>query len=248
MNENSGDTCEALNENNFDTCEALKTLNENSGDTCEALNENNFDRCEAMKTLNENSEDTYEALNENNFDTCEALKTRNKNSEDTCDILNENNVDTRLVKQRSDKWHKLRDDVLVTGSTLYAATGCDGLKRHKDHFEKVICGVAQTEYTEFTKTAMQHGTDNETNGVATVVGKVVPVVAPHLTFCEEGCIVVKNEQGREFFVISPNVSLRKDFKLTLTNVAIEIKCPLRSVHTTFFQNVICCSVWRIYLL
>ena len=140
---------------------------------------------------------------------------------------------TRLIYQRSQEWHDIRNQAVVTGSTLYKAVGCDGLGKQKDHFDKVICGVAEKEPSESIKQMMQHGIDNENNGVATLVGKVMPVLSPELMFCEEGCVVVENEKGQTFMVVSPDGSLRHDISLSSSQIAIEIKCPTKMVHTKF---------------
>ncbi|CAG2256263.1 unnamed protein product [Mytilus edulis] len=67
---------------------------------------------------------------------------------------------SRYLKQKSDEWFALRKKARITGSTFYSAVGCDGLNRQKDHFEKVICGIEGKEPSDFTKKAMQHGTDS----------------------------------------------------------------------------------------
>lgn len=43
--------------------------------------------------------------------------------------LHEETSDYRLIKQRTEIWLDLRKQVLITGSTLYASTGLDGLKK-----------------------------------------------------------------------------------------------------------------------
>lgn len=89
---------------------------------------------------------------------------------------------TRFVKQGSDEWFQIRKTVKVTGSTIYTAVGCDGLYRLQDHYDSVICGIKQKEPSDFVKQAMRHGTENEENAIATIVGKVMPVFFPTLTF------------------------------------------------------------------
>ena len=67
------------------------------------------------------------------------------------------------------------------GSTIYKAVGCDGLGKQKYHFEKVICGILDKEPSLFIKEDMEHGVNNEINAVATVVGKIVPVIEPFIS-------------------------------------------------------------------
>ena len=140
---------------------------------------------------------------------------------------------SRFVKQKSAKWISLRELARVTGSTIYKAVGCDGLGKQKDHFEKVICGVPEKEPSDDIKAAMEHGVTNEINAVATIVGKIIPVVEPTLKFCEEGCVLIEQSDGSIFMVVSPDGSLRRDRTLNSTEVAIEIKYPVRKVHTEF---------------
>ncbi|KAH3882766.1 hypothetical protein DPMN_006711 [Dreissena polymorpha] len=137
----------------------------------------------------------------------------------------------RLIAQRSHEWHAVRKEAKVTGSTLYGAIGCDGLAKQKEHFEKIICGIPEKEHSLEVKAAMKWGTDNEINAVSTIVGKILPVFEAGLKFYEEGCVRVNGDKGNVFIVVSPDGSLRKDDTFESTEVAIEIKCPTRHVHT-----------------
>ena len=106
---------------------------------------------------------------------------------------------TRFIAQRSDEWFALRKSVKITGSTIYSAIGCDGLGRQKDHFETVICRVKAKEPSEAVQQAMQHGVDNEPNAVSTIVGKVVPVLFPGMTFHEEGACGSESRKWISFY-------------------------------------------------
>ena len=75
--------------------------------------------------------------------------------------------------------------------------------------------------------------NNEINAVATVVGKFVPVKEPQLNFCEEWLISIEQDDGGIFMVVSPDGRLRKDKNLNATEVAVEIKCLVKKVHTVF---------------
>ncbi|KAK3103474.1 hypothetical protein FSP39_019495 [Pinctada imbricata] len=140
-----------------------------------------------------------------------------------CLDISKRSQNTRFLEQRSDDWFALRNSVKITGSTIYPAIGCDGLSRQKDHFDKVVCGVKEKEPCATVKQAMQHGIDNEQNAVATIVGKIIPVLFPELKFFEEGCVVIKRGDGFPFMVISPDGSLRSEVSLDSTKVAVEIK-------------------------
>lgn len=113
---------------------------------------------------------------------------------------------------------------------MYTAVGCDGLYRLRDHYDSVICGVKQEEPSDFVKQAMRHGTENKENAVATIVGKVMPVFFPTLTFYEESCVVIK-ESENSIMVVSSDGSLRQGTFLRPTEIAVEIKCLLNKVHS-----------------
>lgn len=151
-------------------------------------------------------------------------------------ILSQSNMTqecTRLVKQRSKQWFEVRSNAKVTASTLFGALGFDGLNKMKNHFDKVVCSVPEKEPTLDVKAAMKHGEINEVNAVATIVGKIAPVLEPGAIFCEEGSVRLNTEEGDLFMVISLDGSLRRDKSLQSTYVAIEIRCPVNSVHTYF---------------
>ncbi|WAR15144.1 hypothetical protein MAR_005249, partial [Mya arenaria] len=143
---------------------------------------------------------------------------------------------TRLVKQRSEEWFQIRSAAKVTGSTLHKCLGLDGLKSQKEYLEKVICGLPENDFPENVKQAMKHGEESEIYAVATLVGKIAPVLYPEYLVCEEGCVVFRDEHLKPYFVVSPDGSLRKGPSQTDTKVALEIKCPMREAHTYFPQR------------
>ena len=76
----------------------------------------------------------------------------------------------------------MRRQVAVTGSTLHRAIGMDGLTRLKENFdEKVNDAEPQMPSTEVQQ-AMDHGTDNESNMIATLVSKVLPIFFPYMVY------------------------------------------------------------------
>ena len=83
-------------------------------------------------------------------------------------------VPTRLIRERSDMWHIVRDSAPVTGSSLHNAIGLRSLKEQKKHFDQKIDGI-EVPFTEEVKTFMEHGVKNEPNAVATLVGKFLPM-------------------------------------------------------------------------
>ena len=69
---------------------------------------------------------------------------------------------------------------------------------------------------------MEHGSLNEINGVATIVGKIMPIYYPSLHFFEEGCYE-KADNGYKM-IISPDVSIR-ELDTDRVVLGVEIKCP-----------------------
>ena len=68
---------------------------------------------------------------------------------------------------------------------------------------------------------MNHGVENEINGIATLVSVIMPTFYPDLVFHEEGCYVIERDSSL-FCVVSPEGILRQ--KSTVEKV-VEIKCP-----------------------
>jgi hypothetical protein len=78
----------------------------------------------------------------------------------------------------------------------------------------------------------QHGTLNERNCIATLVGKVLPALYPEICFYEEGCYVVE-EGDNPFLVVSPDGSGRQRNNEMKKCLAFEFKCPMpNKVFTT----------------
>ena len=155
----------------------------------------------------------------------------NLSSQPNCVELSENEEtdDTRFIKQRTEKWHSVRKEASVTGSTIYQSLGLDTLKKQREHFDKVVCGIAEQPKPEEVQKAMQYGTENEINAIATMVGKVLPVIAPEQIYVEEGCIKIEY-QNQTFMVVSPDGSLRSS-QTNETIGAVEFKCPTKISHT-----------------
>ncbi|WAR22547.1 LOW QUALITY PROTEIN: hypothetical protein MAR_016521 [Mya arenaria] len=63
-------------------------------------------------------------------------------------ILVNDLTDSRKVKQRSPKWHAIRKKATVTGSTFFKALGFEGLKKQREHFQDIICGLPLPDSSE----------------------------------------------------------------------------------------------------
>ena len=66
----------------------------------------------------------------------------------------------QYMKQRSDKWKRLRQHSHITGSTMHYALGLRTLKSQKLHFDKF---VAKSTTNEEPNKAMLHGSKDEVN-------------------------------------------------------------------------------------
>ena len=128
------------------------------------------------------------------------------------------NSATSKNKQRSDAWFIARKDKKVTGSVVYTATGCEGLKKMNEHYDNVVCGVSKQSHTEQQQKAMQHGVDSEKHEIATLTGIVLPFMFPNLVYREEGFYV---ENG---IMVSPYGSLQ-DPMTNKTQFAFKGKAP-----------------------
>lgn len=54
---------------------------------------------------------------------------------------NASSLDGSITKQRTDDWYTARKNKTVSGSTIYAALGCDGLKKQREHLDRVISKI-----------------------------------------------------------------------------------------------------------
>ena len=116
---------------------------------------------------------------------------------------------SRLLQQRSPEWHSVRDTFPLTGSTLYRALGFDTLKSMKSHMSIFRRLTEKEQFSDEIKEKLEHGTKNEVNGIATLVGMVIPHYFPNLHYVEEGSHIVMNKDQPLLFV-SPDGSLCDD--------------------------------------
>ena len=141
------------------------------------------------------------------------------------------NIPTEYVKQRSAEWFEVRKSVKVTGSTVQKAVGIDSLKDQRSYFDETI-SRDENPKSDSQIEAMDYGSKNEINAVATLVGKIMPVLYPRLTMYEEGTYKLSDD-SRPILCVSPDGSLRETngCNRPLDNpakVGIEIKCPFNS--------------------
>jgi hypothetical protein len=137
---------------------------------------------------------------------------------------------TRLVQQRSQAWFEARKEARVTGSTIYKAIGLDGLHNQKEYFDNVVCAVPDKEKSDKTKEALKHGTENEVNATATLVGRVLPILYPDKVVHEEGYVEYGLFKEKPFMIISPDGSIKDSVDGSSTIAAVELKCPVQNIH------------------
>ena len=133
--------------------------------------------------------------------------------------LNTEELPTACVKQRSEEWFNARKKVKVTGSTVYSAVGCDGLKALNNHIDKVCNKDKNTVPPESQVKAMEHGIACEEHEIATLASVIMPFLYPYMTYNEEGYYL---ENG---IIVSPDGSLRDETGNTLV-YAFEGKAPV----------------------
>lgn len=116
--------------------------------------------------------------------------------------LPEGNTASQYVKQRTEAWHALRNEARITGSTLHSGLGLRGLKAQKAYFDKMVCHQEE-EVSEDLHKLFDHGTKNEPNALATLVGRVLPTFYPYFDYIEEGCYMVDGNMVQSLAEVAP---------------------------------------------
>ena len=77
---------------------------------------------------------------------------------------------------------------------------------------------------------MKYGTENEINAVATVTGKILPVVYPNMKCFEEGCLPIEFYDS-PVLIVSPDesIGLMDDNNSHQIQSGLEIKCSVRQL-------------------
>ena len=144
---------------------------------------------------------------------------------------------TQFIQQRSDDWFRIREEIPVSGSTLFTALGLSTLKDQQKHFDKVKKGKIETVTIPIdVQTRMDYGAHNEINAIATLVGKILPFYQATQSYVEVGCHKV-NISNEPLLVVSPDGALAEKQRLNTDHTyqathAIEIKCPTSQAFVT----------------
>ncbi|CAC5357935.1 unnamed protein product [Mytilus coruscus] len=132
----------------------------------------------------------------------------------------ENEHDATITKQRSDEWFRLREKSRLTGSTFYKGLGLRKLKDQQTHYDKVNRGK-EPKISKDLQDLFDYGTEQEINALGTLLGKIMPVYFPNLTYKEDGCKVINLNDS--YAVISGDGSgIDQNHS---NKVAFEVKCP-----------------------
>ena len=81
--------------------------------------------------------------------------------------------DKVFCKQKTELWFELRKKARVTGSTLFNALGLRTTTDHRKHFKQFVL-QEEAHFHPDVLLRMQHGTDHEIDGVASVIGCLIP--------------------------------------------------------------------------
>jgi hypothetical protein len=130
--------------------------------------------------------------------------------------------ETRYTKQRSEQWLNLRKNAAITGSTCNDAIGLRTLKKQVEHNDEYMLKISKPEPSDSVKEMMAYGTENEINGIATLVAKVLPVLNPELSYFEEGCYPLSLNDVN--VVVSPDGTCRSS-QSEPAIYGVEVKCP-----------------------
>ena len=145
-----------------------------------------------------------------------------------------NTTKSELIKQKSESWHKIRDNTLVTGSAINKAIGLDGLKKQKYYLDTKTGRQESEPVSAELQEKFDYGNENELNAIATLVSTFIPAFEPTTLVFEEGCYILE-DSGNQYLVVSPDGSIRRQTD-EQPLAALEIKCPIPGkLYTTPIQ-------------
>ena len=127
------------------------------------------------------------------------------------------------IKQRTQIWYDIRKGAVLTGSTLYQALGFSSIKDMQSHYDEVHYGKEKPVSPELEK-CFAHGCENEVHALGTLLGKIMPVFYPELTYTEDGCVVYP--LGDKYMVVSGDGSGKTEVGDNV--IAFEMKCPMEN--------------------
>lgn len=145
--------------------------------------------------------------------------------------LTPNQQNSNIIRQRSEKWNDMRKNSRITGSTFFRALGFDTLRAQQEHYDKVYRGIEKP-ISEHLASLFEYGTTQEINAVGSLVGKILPLYFPNLSYKEDGCIILPFGDTQAVISGDGTGVTADDTKM----VAFEFKCPIPDKkHTTDVQ-------------
>ena len=112
---------------------------------------------------------------------------------------------SQFIKQGTTAWHNVQKCVRVTGSTLCKAIGLDTLSAQKVHHSVYVQKKDPPSVTPEVQKMMEYGSKNEVNGLATLVGSLIPALLPPChSYFKVGTIVMDSPSQKNFIAVSPD--------------------------------------------
>ena len=116
-----------------------------------------------------------------------------------------NSMNYMYIKQRSDEWKALQNQVKIIASTFGKAIGLQGLQAQKEHHHVYINGRDPPGIGPEIQAMMDYGIKYEIHGICTLVGQIMPLLLPPChAFFEVGCLVSDLESVCNFIAVSPD--------------------------------------------
>ena len=93
--------------------------------------------------------------------------------------MNENiKMNSLFVKQRSEEWFAIHKQTKVTGSSIGKAIDLQGLAQQKIHHTTNVLNKSYLQIPPEVQIKMDHGTNFEKHGLATLCGQIMPALLP----------------------------------------------------------------------
>jgi hypothetical protein len=154
---------------------------------------------------------------------------------DTVSQMFDITTNTHIVKQYTEQWRELRKQARVTGSSAHNAIGLRGKKEMDQHYNHYVNKVPMAQNPPEVQKRMDHGTQNEIHGIATLASVVMPALFPHCAVLyEEGLSFVHSPLRPCLMAVSPDgyigvcnnsETCYHPSALFHMPTAVEVKCP-----------------------
>ena len=95
---------------------------------------------------------------------------------------------SHFLQQQSKAWFELKKSYPVSGSSLYEINGFGTLKQKQQRYNEYHKGIIRPPASSDIQQALDHGTANEVNAIATICTNILPALFPNLLFFEIGSV------------------------------------------------------------